>query len=67
MPNTNAKCFTLAMRKAYHDKKEVLLENDILPKMSNPFDIFHEWFEAAKASEKSYTEVNAVCLATATK
>lgn len=56
-----------AMRKAYHDKKEVLLENDILPKMSNPFDIFHEWFEAAKASEKSYTEVNAVCLATATK
>lgn len=55
------------MRKAYHDKKEVLLENDILPKISNPFDMFHEWFETAKLSCKSYTEVNAVCLATATK
>lgn len=55
------------MRKAYHGKKEVLLETDVLPKKNNPFDIFHEWFEAAKSTSKSYTEVNAVCLATSTK
>lgn len=55
------------MRKAYHDKKEVLLETDLADKMNEPFAMFHEWFGVVKSNQKSYTEPNAVCLTTCTK
>jgi len=39
----------------------------VLVKMDNPFDMFHEWFQTARTHSKAQTEVNAVCLATASK
>lgn len=54
------------MRKAYSEKHQVLREQDIL---SDPFELFHEWFKLAKekAPDDIWTETNAVCLSTATR
>ncbi|XP_027193864.2 pyridoxine/pyridoxamine 5'-phosphate oxidase-like [Dermatophagoides pteronyssinus] len=49
------------MRKPYCDKSEALTDENIL---SDPFELFHIWFEKAKQNAGKHTEINAVCLST---
>ena len=49
------------MRKPYCDKFQALTDENIL---SDPFELFHQWFENAKQNAGKHTEINAVCLST---
>ena len=49
------------MRKPYCDKSQALTDENIL---SDPFELFHQWFENAKQNAGKHTEINAVCLST---